>query len=362
MTNVVGQSTIYGSILPPSFIKLKPAQLSPEAKFRLRFIEHYLNHSTNYSSNGRPNVTLTCRLFGIARSLFYKWYNRYNPHNLSTMESRSSKPHRVRSVTYDTTVIKLIRRYRENKDTATYSARKLAWIFKRDYPDEPKFHLSSSTIGRIITKFKLFFSEVVRTRVKQHARRMKQVWSELKQRKPYGLTATRPRTVIEFDMKHIRVGSASADKYYAFCAIDPLTKESLIHVARTSTSRQAKLALQKVIDQFGCHIAILNDNGSENLGEAWQYLEEQKIVQYFARPRTPKDKPYIERLIGTYQRECLDQRRGEITNLTDLDYYTARFLNFYHYFRPHDSLNGLTPDEHCATMGITIARREVSMG
>jgi transposase InsO family protein len=351
MTKAIGQSTIYTSILTDKqrpVLKINPKQLSSEAKFRLRFIENYLKQT--------HNATTTCRLFGIARSLFYKWYKRYNSYNLSTLENHSSRPHRVRNVTYDTEAIKLVRSYREDKDTATYSARKLSAIFKRDY--DAKFHLSSSTIGRIIAKFKLFFSEVVKAH-KKHSKRLKRAWSELKQRKPYNLSVTQPRTLIEFDMKHIYVYGT---KYYAFCAIDPLTKESLIHVARTSSSHQAKLALAKVIATYGKNVAILNDNGSENLGQAWQYLEEQNITQYFARPRQPKDKPYIERLIGTYQRECLDQRRDDITNLSDLDYYTTRFLNNYHYFRPHDSLAGQTPDEYCGRLGLTIRRREVSMG
>jgi transposase InsO family protein len=350
MTKTVGQSTILTTILTDKqyqVLKINPKQLSSEAKFRLRFIENYLNHT--------HNATKTCRLFGIARSLFYKWYGRYNPHNLASLENHSSRPHRIRNVTYDQSVVKLVRSYREDKDTATYSARKLSAIFKRDY--EPKFHLSSSTIGRIIAKFKLFCSEVIIAH-KKHSKRLKRAWNKLKQRKPYNLIATKPRTLIEFDMKHIYIYGT---KYYAFCAIDPLTKESLIHVAKTSSSRQAKLALAKVIATYGRNVSILNDNGSENLGEAWQYLEDQSITQYFARPHRPKDKPYIERLIGTYQRECLDQRRDDITNLVDLDYYTTRFVNNYHYFRPHDSLDNQTPDEFCAMLGLTIRRREVSM-
>jgi transposase InsO family protein len=75
----------------------------------------------------------------------------------------------------------------------------------------------------------------------------------------------------------------------------------------------------------------------------------------------PKEKPFVERLIGSFERECLAQRRGEITNLKDLDYYTTRWLNNYHFFRPHYSLGKLTPAEHCATLGLTIERRKVSM-
>ena len=350
MTICIGTATTCASILPNSKAlgRIKPKKLSPEARFRLRFIDNYrlVTHC----------VTETCRLFGIARSLFYKWYSRFDPSNLSTLENHSSRPHRVRTVMYSQSLIKLIRSYRSNRDTATYSAKKLATIFARDYPDKPEFQFSCSTIGRIIHKYHLFFQEEIR----QAQKRSNRAIATWKKRKPAGLhnlLATKARRLIEFDMKHIYVGGK---KYYAFCAIDVFTKEALVHVATTSTSRQARIALEKAVAIFGTNIVILNDNGSENCKEAYSYLKDLNITQYFARPYQPKDKPYIERLIGSYQRECLSQYRHDITSLVELDQATVRWLNNYHFFRPHDSLNDQTPDEFCATLNITIRRREVS--
>lgn len=350
MTSHVGQATTCVSILPNNkrLGRLKSNKLSSEAKFRLRFIDNYRNITNN--------VTKTCKLFGITRSLFYKWYKRFNPHNLATLENKSSKPHRVRSVSYSLRLVKKIRQIREDKDTALYSAKKIAHILARDYMGDEELQASASTVGRIIKRFNLFFTEIIQL-AKKRSKRAIAVW---KKRKPTSLhrKLTTPRQLIEFDMKHIRLGTT---KYYAFCAIDVYTREALIHIANTSTSRQAKIALKKVRDTYGSNITILNDNGSENLGQVFKYLKEHNITQYFARPYQPKDKPYIERLIGSYQRECLDQYRKDITNLKDLRYYTNRWLNNYHYYRPHDSLNKQTPDEYCATLNITIKRREVSM-
>ncbi|GHV58454.1 hypothetical protein AGMMS49579_26010 [Spirochaetia bacterium] len=42
------------------------------------------------------------------------------------------------------------------------------------------------------------------------------------------------------------------------------------------------------------------------MAQAEEYLASLNITQYWARPHTPKDKPFVERLIGTFQRECLD--------------------------------------------------------
>jgi hypothetical protein len=90
-----------------------------------------------------------------------------------------------------------------------------------------------------------------------------------RKRKPYDLKATKPEKIIEFDMKQRqrqRVFDALAKmpiyllekKYYAFCAIDPFKKETLIHTiqsivrcvassASSSSSANAKAAPEKVI-------------------------------------------------------------------------------------------------------------------
>lgn len=356
MTSIVGQATTCSSILPNSraIAKIRPKKLSAEAKFRLRFIDCY--RKGNQGHNKRT-VTEVCQLFSIGRSLFYKWYNRFDPSNLITLENQSSRPHRIRQVSYDASLVSLVRSYRQNQDYATYSSKKLATIFKRDYPDQPELHYSSATIGRVIKKYQLFFREIIQI-AKQRSQKAIAVWKKRKPAGLHGLLAIAPRRLIEFDMKHIYVNGR---KYYAFCAIDVYSKEIVIHIANTSSSRQARIALEKTVAIFGKDITILNDNGSENHGEAYSYLRDLDITQYFARPRQPKDKPFVERLIGSYQRECLDQYRNDVTSLNDLDYYTTRWINNYHYFRPHDSLNNQTPEQFCARLNITIERREVSM-
>jgi transposase InsO family protein len=226
MSTRVGSSTIYSTILPnnAAWAKVRNVQLSREAKFRLRVIEHYLLTT--------KNVSLTCRHYAITRSYFYKWYKRFNPKNLSSLEDLSRR-------------------------------------------------------------------------------------------------------------------------YYGFVAVDPYTKQAVVHVATKSSSYQAKLALEKVLDIFGKDICILNDNGSENFGKALTYLRDQNITQYFARPRTPKDKPHVENLIGKLQQECLDEH-GDANSLEELQRQITKWVNDYHFFRPHQALNYLTPQEFCDTLDITI--------
>lgn len=340
MTNKVGSSTIYSTILPnnAALSRIRPVNLSKRAKFRLNVIEHYLNKTRN--------VSLTCRHFAITRSYFYKWYTRYNPRHLASLEDRSRRPHKLRPATYDYNLVKIVRKLRTNYPS--YSSKKLAVILLRDYA----ISFSHSTIGRIILKYKLYFKAITR-QARYRSKRAIEVW---KQRKPYHLKAYAPAKVIEFDMKHIYVNCI---KQYAFVAIDIFTKQLYIHIAKTPSSYQAKLALQATLGIFGNDVCIVNDNGSENYKHAYQYLKDQDVTQYFARPHTPKDKPHVENVIGKLQQECLDEDRSAMS-LDDRKQQIATWVNDYHFFRPHQALNYLTPQEFCATLGITIRRVEVS--
>ncbi|HVC36509.1 MAG TPA: integrase core domain-containing protein [Candidatus Dormibacteraeota bacterium] len=339
MSNRVGSSTIYSTILPnnAAWAKVRNVQLSREAKFRLRVIEHYLLIT--------KNVNLTCRHYAITRSYFYKWYKRFNPRNLDSLEDLSRRPKRLRPTTYNYDLVKLVRKLRTAYPR--YSSKKLAVILKRDF----SISYSAATIGRIIKKFSLYFSKVIR--VNKNRRSAIKAWVV---RKPKDLAAQHPRQVIEFDMKHIYVLSR---RYYGFVAVDPYTKQAVVHVATRPSSYQAKLALEKVLDIFGKDICILNDNGSENFGKALAYLRDQNITQYFARPRTPKDKPHVENLIGKLQQECLDEH-GDANNLEELQEQITEWVNDYHFFRPHQSLNYQTPQEFCDTLDITIPRARLS--
>ena len=350
MRGRTGMSTIYTTILPKqSYLdRIYTKKLSKAAKHRLKMIDYFF-------LKANKNVSLTARHFGVTRGYVYKWLNRFNPKHLETLEDKSRKPHHIREPQYDWEVIALIRKYREDKDTCVFSAKKLAAIIIEDYPGT-KFCVSAATIGRIIKKYNLFFHRIKQF-TRQRTKAIRQ-WNKLKKRRPAGLKATKPHQIIEFDMKHIY---ARNRKYYAMCSIDPVAKEAYLHLSRTNTSHQAKIALEDTVKVFGKNIVILNDNGSENKGEAWKYLEEQKIVQYFAHPKSPKEKPFVERFIGSLQRECLDVYKDDIVTEEDLIYYINRWLNNYHFLRPHQSLNYQTPAAYCAKMGITIYRREVYM-
>jgi putative transposase len=207
--------------------------------------------------------------------------------------------------------------------------------------------------GRLIARNNLFF----RPDTKRHKKRSKTALkAHERKRKPYNLKVHGARQLIEFDMKHVYL---LGQKHYAFCAVDPCSKEAAMHIASSPSSRNAKTTLEKAVARFGKQINIVNDNGSENMKDAQAYLASQGIAQYWTRPYSPKEKPFVERLIGTLQRECLDYHY-EPMNVSELQEAVDSWLDKYHFYRPHEALNFLTPAEFSVTLGLSIPRAGVS--
>ena len=339
--NIVGTSTICTSIIPnfKALENIYPYKLSREAKHRLKVIDYYFNRSGK-------NVSLTARYFGVSRTFVHKWLKRFNNNNLATLETRSRRPKHFRDVQYNAEVVGIIRKIR--KEYPTFSAIKISVLLLRDYV----IKLSAATVGRIIKKYDLFFSKLVRLH-KDHSKVIKRGWQTRKARErlKYYMKPDKPRRVIEFDMKHI---NNSSYRQYALCAIDAYTKEAIIHICSKPTATNGSIAMQKVLDRFGTDIIVVCDNGSENFGATFDLLKSQNVRQIFARPHTPKDKPHIENFIGKYQKECLDESKDKRMTVEERQKEADKWLNDWHFYRPHQALNYQTPAEYCATIGITI--------
>ena len=58
-------------------------------------------------------------------------------------------------------------------------------------------------------------------------------------------------------------------------------------------------------------------------------------------PYVPLSHPFIERLIATVRRECLDKTL--FWNERDLERKLVDFKNYYNLHRTHEALNGVTP-------------------
>jgi transposase InsO family protein len=74
-----------------------------------------------------------------------------------------------------------------------------------------------------------------------------------------------------------------------------------------------------------------------------QQLQAMGIQQVLSTPHAPRQRAYIERLIGTIRRECLDHLI--VFNESSLRRHLAVFSEYYHRSRTHLSLQKDTPDK-----------------
>ena len=120
--------------------------ISKAGKLRLAWFAYALAHE--------GNVSLTCRYFGISRSTFLRWAKRFNPRRPDTLEEHSRRPHRVRTPETDPKIVERIRDYRTKFPTMGKEqiALKLS--------EEHSVVVSSSTVGRVIARERLFFGNL----------------------------------------------------------------------------------------------------------------------------------------------------------------------------------------------------------
>jgi putative transposase len=87
------------------------------------------------------------------------------------------------------------------------------------------------------------------------------------------------------------------------------------------------------------------DNGSEFISkdfDKWAY--ENNVILDFSRPGKPTDNPYIESFNGSFRDECLNV--NWFMSLEDAEDKIEDWRHEYNHFRPHSSLNNLTPMEY----------------
>jgi transposase InsO family protein len=321
-------------------------ELSAKARFRLEVLDFYRLKPARFSLTGLPDASLTCRRFGIHRPYFYRWKSRYDRHRLSGLENKPAIPGKRRSPPYSRDPAEKVRDIR--KQDPTYSGKKARPVLLRSMDKDTAPGVS--TLARLISRENLFFRSDTK-RHKKHSKAAKKAHE--RKRKPHNPAASAPGQTVGFDMKRVYL---PGQKLYALRAVDLFSREALIHIASPPSGLNAQTALKKIVERFGTGVIIVNGNGSENMAKAEEYLASLNITRYRARPHTPKDKPFIERLIGTFRRECPDYNYTPM-NCGEPGGVVDGWLDKYHFYRPHQSLEFLTPAEFSATLGISIPRK-----
>jgi transposase InsO family protein len=120
-------------------------------------------------------------------------------------------------------------------------------------------------------------------------------------------------------------------------------RRRIVHFNITDAPTAAWTA-QQIVNAFPEDTApkyLLRDRDSIYASVFVQRVEGMGIQQKLIAPRSPWQNPYVERLVGSIRRECLD--RVIVFNERQLRKVLECYFEYYHEVRPHRSLSHDSP-------------------
>lgn len=310
----------------PVEIKVRDFNLSKKALQRLEWMDWYFSH--------RKNAELTCRHFSISKSVFYRWKNRFNKYDLTSLEfnTKLCTPHKLRQMTTPSWILKKI-----------YGIR-LADVEKSKYEihEELKregIKVAHDVIAKVIRRHKELHNTQHTRQLKKHRNykisRIKAA-KELKE-KYLG-------SLVQIDTKYLYV---LGKRFYLYVAVDCKSRYGFIWCYGSCNSTNSADFLTKVIDYFPFPISSVNtDNGPEYLLNFHKRCEELNVTHYFSHPYTPKMNGRAERLIQTAEYEYFNYQYDLLPTLKAINQRCHIFNDKYNHKRFHQAIGYKTPQEY----------------
>lgn len=311
------------NILPVPVIQA--ASLSKDALRRLTFIDWYYSHG--------ENAERTCRHFGISKSVFYRWKNRFNKRNLRSLEfdTKLRRPHKLREMTTSPHVLKLI-----------YNIRFLD-------PSKSKYEIEEELRRLDIRVSSKVIQKVINRHIELQNIDLKKRFRKSRNYKIARIKAVKELrekdlgSLIQIDTKHLYI---LGQRFYVFVAIDCKSRLGFVYAYKTCSSQNAADFLLKAIDYFPFPIQGVNtDNGPEYLLNFHKLTEKLGITHFFTHPHTPKMNARVERLIKTLEYEFLNYR-DLLPELEEVRKICREFNDYYNAKRFHQALSYKTPSEY----------------
>lgn len=302
------------------------ANLSQNALKRLEWMDWYFSH--------RRNAEVTCRHFGISKSVFYRWFNRYNKCNLKTLEfnTKTRRPKQLRIMTTPDWIQKKI--YDLRKQDVEKSKYEIQEELRRQ-----GVNVGQSAVQKVINRHPELINTQHRIKVRKHKHRtIARLKAEATMR-DQGVGS-----LVQVDTKYFYV---LGKKFYLFSAVDCSSRYGFVYCYKTISSISGRDFINRAKRYFPFPIKAVNtDNGSEYLLNFHKQLEEWSLPHFFTDPNCPKQNGRVERFHQTVEYEYFNYQEDLLDDLNLINGHCMKFNHKYNYERFHRSLGYKTPAEY----------------
>lgn len=307
------------------------------AKDRALPVQRRLEWAIFYETIAQKDASYTSEYFGISRKTFHKWYRPFkeSKYRLENLEDHSRAPINVRR--WEVTDIQEDRIVGLRKEHLRYGKKKLKRLYLRFYGED----ISTWKIERVIRKHRLFPDPVRYKRMMVRKTKGKE--------NPRVRVKSVPKPLNVGDMWHIDsiILNFGGIRRAVITGIDDVSKVAYGRMYISDTSAYTRDFVQRLKFLTEGNISVIHtDNGSEFDGHFARICKELAIPRVYSRPHTPKDNPVNERFNRTIQEEWLDGAIFDPQDLTEANNSMTEWLVEYNTFRPHETLDQLTPAEY----------------
>ena len=270
-------------------------------------------------------VRRTLEILGIARSSFYRWYDRYQQGGPEALADRPSRPDRVWNRIPDDVREQIIEMA---LDCPELSPRELAVRFT----DERRYFVSEASVYRLLKSQDLITSPA---------------YIVIKAADEFKEKTTAPNQLWQTDFTYLKI--TGWGWYYLSTILDDYSRyivawKLCVTMKAQDVTDTLDLALAKSgLDQVnvGHRPRLLSDNGASYIsGDLAEWLDDKKIEHIRGAPYHPQTQGKIERWHQTLKNRIL------LNNYylpRELEEQISAFVESYNNKRLHESLNNLTP-------------------
>lgn len=275
-------------------------------------------------------------LLRISRASLYRWEKKLREEGPGGMEEKSRRPHRSRVPMWSVEMSEAVLELREQYPG--WGKDKLAVLMKKE-----GMHLSSSTVGRILSSLKRrgVLHEPPRGLVKVKKRVQRRPFAI---RKPKNYAVRQPGDLVQVDTLDVRPLDGHIVKH--FTARDVISRWDVLEAHQRATANTAVEFLDTLLSRMPFPVrAIQVDGGSEYRAGFEQACQQLGVRLFVLPPHSPKLNGRVERAHRTHLEEfyAIIPKSAQLEQL-NIDLY--KWERVYNQVRPHQALDYLTPAEY----------------